>query len=290
MDRHIRGIDHLLVGVRKLDAAAAAWRRLGFTLTPLGRHVGWTTANLCVMLEEGYIELLGVLDPSGVRHDIAAFLERGEGGMGIALATDDAGATAGAWRRSGFEVAGPEALARRIEEGGATTELRFANVGPRVPEFAGLVFFACFHETPELVRRPDWLVHANGARRLRSCTLLADPPDATAAALARLLGDSAAVNTDHVTTFHLREQSIVVAPEEDVRLFHPEIAEAEESPAPRLVAAEIEVRSLADTAALLEASGVPVRRTGGGLAVAPSEANGIAIEFVGPASAVERTR
>lgn len=290
MDRHIRGIDHLLVGVRGLDEAATAWRRLGFTLTPLGRHVGWTTANLCVMLEQGYIELLGVLDPSGVRHDIAAFLERGEGGMGVALATDDAAATGEAWRRSRFAIAGPDALARRIDEAGTTTELRFANVTPEVPEFGGFVLFACFHETPERVRRPDWLAHANGARRLRSCTLLADPPEATASALARLLGESAAVNTDHVTTFHLGDQSIVVAPVEDVRLFHPEIAEAEENPAPRLVAAEIEVDDLADTARLLEANAVAVRRTAGGLAVAPADACGIAIEFVAPASAADRRR
>jgi catechol 2,3-dioxygenase-like lactoylglutathione lyase family enzyme len=50
----ITGIDHTLVGVRDLEAARAAWSRLGFTVTPRGRHIGWGTGNYCVMLEEGY--------------------------------------------------------------------------------------------------------------------------------------------------------------------------------------------------------------------------------------------
>ena len=59
----ITGIDHTLVGVRDLESARAAWSRLGFTVTPRGRPIGWGTGNYCVMLEEGYVELLGIVDP-----------------------------------------------------------------------------------------------------------------------------------------------------------------------------------------------------------------------------------
>lgn len=288
MDRHIRGIDHLLVGVRDLGAAATVWQRLGFTTTPLGRHVGWTTANVCVMLERGYIELLGVLDPSGVRHDIASFLERyGEGGMGVALATDDAAGTARAWGAAGLGVRGPEALRRRIEDGGAEVELRFSNVAPELPALDGFVLFACFHETPRELRRPEWLRHDNGALALRSCTLLADPPQAATAALTAVLGDAAATNTDEVTAFHCGGQTIVVAPVEDVRLFHPELGEPEATETPRLVAAEIAVADLARTRAVLERQGVTFRARAGRIAVDPSFANGLALEFVadGPSRA-----
>src|SRR5438067_1608228 len=39
MDYGIAGIDHLIVGVRDLEQARLGWRRLGFTLSPRGRHI-----------------------------------------------------------------------------------------------------------------------------------------------------------------------------------------------------------------------------------------------------------
>ena len=64
MNRHLTGIDHLIVGVRDLEAARASFARLGFSTTPRGRHQGWGTANYCIMLERDYLELLGIIDPS----------------------------------------------------------------------------------------------------------------------------------------------------------------------------------------------------------------------------------
>ena len=286
MDRHLRGIDHIVVGVRELEQAAAQWQRLGFTTTTVGRHIGWTTANICVMLEEGYIELLTGVEPAAPRHALAELLaQRGEGGLGIALATDDAAGTAAAWRRIGLEVTGPESLARRLRSDGDEIELRFRNVTPRLCELSGLACFACFHETPESLRRPEWLRHANGALRLRSCTILADPPDAVAAALTRLLGNHTVATTDNVITFHLGRQALVVAPVEDVRLFHPELAELEASPLPRLVAAEIEVLDLQTTRRVLERQGIPYSTGPDGILLDPAMTHGLAIELVAPVAA-----
>jgi len=55
MAHGILGIDHTLVGVADLDQAGMAWTRLGFTLSPRGRHIGWGTANYCVMFARDYI-------------------------------------------------------------------------------------------------------------------------------------------------------------------------------------------------------------------------------------------
>ena len=38
--KHILGADHVVVTVRDLDAAAAQWKKLGFTLSPRGTHSG----------------------------------------------------------------------------------------------------------------------------------------------------------------------------------------------------------------------------------------------------------
>ena len=64
MQRAITRLDHLIVGVRDLEAARGAWARLGFNSTPRGRHVGWATANYCIMFEADYLELLGIVDPA----------------------------------------------------------------------------------------------------------------------------------------------------------------------------------------------------------------------------------
>ena len=71
----ITGLDHLIVGVRDLEAARAQWARLGFNSTPRGRHLGWGTANHCLMLEEGYVELLGIVDPAGFDNGLRRFLD-----------------------------------------------------------------------------------------------------------------------------------------------------------------------------------------------------------------------
>ena len=60
--RPINGLDHVLVGVRDLDAARAGFARLGLNSSPRGRHIGWGTANYCIMLEEDYIEILGIVE------------------------------------------------------------------------------------------------------------------------------------------------------------------------------------------------------------------------------------
>ena len=74
----ISGIDHTLVGVRDLEVARGTWQALGFTVTPRGRHIGWGTGNYCIMLESGYIELLGVVDPSQFLNNLDGFLQKRE--------------------------------------------------------------------------------------------------------------------------------------------------------------------------------------------------------------------
>src|SRR3546814_15261514 len=52
--RPIVGIDHALIGVADLERARAAFTRLGFTITPRGRPIGWGTGNYTVMFAKAY--------------------------------------------------------------------------------------------------------------------------------------------------------------------------------------------------------------------------------------------
>src|SRR3546814_15132835 len=80
MAHHLTGLDHTLLAVIDLEAARETWRRLGFTLTPRGRHVGWATGNYCIMFPQNYVELLGIAEPGGFTAGLEEMLAaRGEG-------------------------------------------------------------------------------------------------------------------------------------------------------------------------------------------------------------------
>jgi 4-hydroxyphenylpyruvate dioxygenase-like putative hemolysin len=155
-------IDHAVIAVRDLDAAAARCRELGFTLTPRGTHsIG--SQNHCIMLGSTYIELLVAPLPHPWLEYYRAF---GEGLAAIALSTDDADA---AYRQ--FEDAGakpPMDLARPVEGGVARFRLVQIEGAPQV--------FICQHLTRELVWRPEWQRHANGATELVQVSLPAKKP------------------------------------------------------------------------------------------------------------------
>lgn len=185
----IDGFDHTLIGVADLDRAAAVWRRLGFVPTPRGRHIGWTTGNVCLMFERDYVELLGILDPAGFVNGLDAFLaRRGEGLLGLAFATADADALhAGA----GDLTEPPKDLSRLFDRPEGTVEPRFRLVHFKPEATPGLSSFVCQHLTPELLRRPDWLDHPNGAVALEGVTAIVEDPAALAPAYASLFGRAA---------------------------------------------------------------------------------------------------
>ena len=60
MSHPVSGVDHAFLLTDALDEAAAAWRAMGFTLSPRGLHsAAKGTANHTVMFEADYFELLG---------------------------------------------------------------------------------------------------------------------------------------------------------------------------------------------------------------------------------------
>src|SRR6185312_14860963 len=73
MRNGIAGIDHVIIGVRDLERARMGWTRLGFTLSPRGRHLGQATANYCVMFPRDYLELLGIVGEDAHSHRWARF-------------------------------------------------------------------------------------------------------------------------------------------------------------------------------------------------------------------------
>jgi hypothetical protein len=188
---HLTGIDHTLVGVRDLDAARTLWAGLGFTVSPRGRHIGWGTANYCIMLEAGYIELLGIVDPSQFTNNLDKLLESREGMFALAFASDDADALAAGLAAAGLHPDGPKDLKRYLElpEGDVLPAFKLVHLPPA--ETPDLKAFICQHLSPELIRRPDWLSHGNGARRLEAVTVVSQRPVDAAFGYVALFGEAA---------------------------------------------------------------------------------------------------
>jgi hypothetical protein len=152
-------IDHAVIAVRDLGAAARAFAELGFTLTPLGLHsIG--SRNHCIMLRSTYIELL---EPAAEHPWLAYyrdFVARGDGLAALALATSDAQASYSDLIAHGVAADPPMDLARPVIVEGEPRTARFCLV-----QITREVFL-CQHLTRELVWRPQWQSHANRAAEL----------------------------------------------------------------------------------------------------------------------------
>jgi rhodanese-related sulfurtransferase len=281
VDHRLSGIDHFLVGVRDLESARVTWNRLGFTTTPRGRHVGWGTANYCIMFAADYIELLGILDPSQFTSGLDQFLAEREGMLGVALGTTDATVTAEAWRMHDLASQGPNALSRLLELPGGSVEPRFRNVLLPLEATGGLRLFACQHLTPALLRQPGWIRHANGALALMSCTIVAPDPAALSEAMGRIFGTTALTRTDTLTAIQTGSAVMLVASARQAAHLHPAFDIEVPDKRPLIQVMAIMVESTDAAAAHLASHGVPHRRDPRGSVLVPAEqANGVNLELV----------
>ena len=284
MPHNITGIDHALIGVEKLELARSTYERLGFTLTPRGSHIGWGTANYCIMFGNDYIELLGIVDPSLETNGLdRALAERGEGLLGVALASDDPERTHRSLVEAELEPSELLTLKRKLElpEGDALPEFKLI----RLTESAGLSakhLFICHHITPELVRRPEWLQHANGAQYINSVVVVVDDPGSLASYYRRLCGSINVIMTDNTLTVLLNQGSLIFVNDRDIDLLFPGLTIADEMPAsPHLIAMTIAVEDLGGTADFLTGHGIKSQKiANGSLRISPKEACGVLLEFV----------
>ena len=280
MSPPITGIDHLLVGVRDLEAAREGYRRLGFTCTPRGSHIGWGTANYCIMFPDDYVELIGVVDRTKETNGLDSFLERREGLKGIALASDDDDGGHAALHAAGIAAAPPRDLARNLELPEGTVQPRFKLVHLPPDATPQLTAFICRHLTPEMVRRPAWLAHPNGATGLRAITVVVEDPPALARAYAGLLGAGAITPTDEMLTVRVGRAALLFVRPGDLADLYPEL-DLDDAPAPPYIAGmTVVVADVAEAARVIGANGVAVAANpGSALVVPPDEACGVIVEF-----------
>jgi len=274
MRPHVLGMDHVVVLVRDLDRARDAWQRMGFAPTPRGFHsIG--SQNHCLMFGRDYVELLAVPRAHPAMQPYAQFLARGEGLGAIALATDDAAGLHAGLVAEGIAAEPPLDFSRPVENLG---EARFRIVQFPAEASPGCRLFACQHYTRELVWRPAFQAHPNGAQEIAAVALVAEDPAAVAASYARLLGSRPQPIAEGLL---VQTGSAAIAIASRWKLGHRlQGVGLPLRPRPLVAALFVRVADRARAAALLRRNGlVPAALADGSIAVSAQDAHGVAVVF-----------
>ena len=245
-------LDHVVVDVRdRMDEAARVFAALGFQLTPRGYHT-LGSMNHLAMFATDYLELLGFGEGGASRPELAPFPI---GLNGLVFKTNDADVVHAHALAAGLPILAVQSFSRPVELDGAHADARFRTTRLDPGRIAmGRVYF-CEHRTPELVWRPEWQSHPNGARAISRVIVATGDPRRTASLFRALFGPDAV--TERETGCLVRAGSA------QVELTVPgaiaeEFGNASAAPGGRteyLAALELKVSSLADTAERLR--GVP---------------------------------
>jgi hypothetical protein len=282
MRKHLQGIDHVVIAVRDIAPSAAGFRRLGFTLTPQGRHTTGSE-NHCVMFERDYFELLSVPVPHPVTAYYRDFLDRGEGLAALALATDDARGFHDELVADGIAADPPVDFSRPVQLAHGTFDaaFRITQLGAEAAP-AGRVF-ACQHFTRELVWRPEYLQHPNRVVALAGVVAVAGAGqlDALAGRYAAVFGvtpQRGAIGGAPRLDVATGNTPLTFTTATGVSLLLPGV-EAPVRPQPGFVALYFRSSNLAAVREVLRANGVPGIALAQGIAVSPRHAHGVALVF-----------
>ena len=280
--KNVIGIDHAVVMVKDLDAAAANWKRLGFTISPRGTHSAkMGSGNYTIMLDPDYIELLGVLTETEHNAPARAFLANREGIERIAFTAVDSADGAEEIRARGYEPIGPTDFERPVTmPDGSVSAAKFRTFQWPVAEApGGLRIFACQHKTRETVWIPELMKHANGAQRLKQVLIASPEPATDAAHLVRLIDGGTRTEPDGAIAVPSGSDraDFVFLTRHQLGARYPEVSLAglpERGSAGMVIATS-------DLAAAEKATGNAGVRSAGALCVPPAAANGTLLVFVG---------
>ena len=277
MRKNIQGVDHAVFAVRDLDAAHETFERMGFTLTPRGHHT-LGSQNHCIVFSDDYLELLWLPPDLKTRPFIADFLQRGEGLAALALKTGDADAAHAELHAAGLEPSAPMDFSRPVHFAGGSRDARFRtlDIGARHVPCGRL--FLCQHQTPELVWRPEWQRHQNGAKAIAAVAVVAPDAAATAAAYGKVF-DTPAKEIAEGRLVETGAAPIAIATDRSLARRLPGVW-ISERPAPLMAALFIRVADRSRAEQRLRGGGFhPARMPDGSIAICAAEAHGVAMVF-----------
>lgn len=281
-----RSIDHLVVPVRDLDAAARFYESLGFQVGRRNRHP-WGTENRLIQFPGSFIELITIGEGADLSPPkpglfrfaafVAAFLARREGLALLVLDSADAKADAAAFAAAGIGDGEPfffDRSGRRPDGSETYVAFTLAFAHPAGPS-AG--FFVCQQHHPENFWNPALQAHDNGALGIAAVALAAPEPVTHRSFLEAFTGVEATSPAERDLSLRLARGRIdVLIPDDAAMLYGSVEADADGA---SLVAFTVDVPDLPRLARRLEAGQVPHQRIGTRLVVPASATHGVAVAF-----------
>jgi hypothetical protein len=249
----------------RIDEAMRCFQSLGFQLTSRGRHT-LGSVNHLAMFATDYLELLGFARDGAIRPEIMRFPV---GLNGLVFKTADADLVHDQAAAADLPILPVQSFSRPVALDDRTQDARFRTTRLDPAQVAmGRVYF-CEHQTADLVWRPEWQTHPNGARAITRVVVATVDPQRTARLFGGLFGDDAIADRNGA--------QIIAAGAAQVELSTPDMIAAEfgetaTEAAGRtefMAALGITVRSLSATGQCLRA--VPGLRTEPHRLVVPAE-------------------
>ena len=245
-------VDHVSHFVADLDAAARACEALGLKVTPTSVHrtpegpVG--ASNRCVMLEEGYIELLSPTHDTPTANRMRALMRRYDGVHLMCFGTPDAEDEHRRLAAHGFEPQPVVHLERMVPGGKA--QFRVVRLPPeKMPE--GRIQYVQ-HSTPEHL----WRAGDVNALRLTEVFVVAHNPVETAARWARFAALLPRPERDGVRLETARGSIFIAGRAAIAKLL------GEAPPAPAIAGYGLAARHPERLAARCKEAGIAVRKRG----------------------------
>ena len=287
-----RGLDHLVIAVRDLEAAQTAYRLLGFKTTPVAHHP-WGTSNFLVQMDRFFLEIIAVTDDSRLLPAAPRFfsfgdylneyLKQDEGFAMLVFESFDAAADRDEFAEkqlSDFDRFDFERQAVQPDGTSATVGFSLAFVAP--PDLPKAVFFTCQQHAPQYFWKPDYQKHPNGALGIGAVAMVSDEPAALRPLMEALQGtDNVLDDGDKSLLMTGTDRGWVnVHSPESARSWYGEDLDVTLEEGPRLFGARIAVADLATTESHLKVNDVPCAWTRAGLTVDRGFLYGMTLAFV----------
>jgi len=206
----IAQLDHTVINVQfDMDRAEGLFRDLGFTLTPRGYH-SLGSINHLMMFRTDYLELIGL--PPGMENPRKDIAEAPLGINGLVFKATNVDETFAHMKDLGFDGDPPKAFTRPVELPDGVKDAAFRTVAVRSDVFPGGRVYYCEHRTPELVWRPEWQSHGNGASSMPEFVIVSNDHEQEASDFGRLLNSDVSGSSGCLAVTYQEGQLTLMSP------------------------------------------------------------------------------
>ena len=284
-----RGIDHLVLAVNSLDAAAERFEALGFTLTPRASHP-WGTDNRLVQLQGNFLEIVEVARPDRIESSTSTrasfgefnqkFLEHHEGMSMLVLETTDAARDREEFDGRGIGGYEPFHFERKakLPDGNEVT-VAFSLAYSSSPALPAALFFCCQQHAPEHFWKPTYQSHANAASIVAEVYIAVDDLDAAREYFAKLQEPDAVTDTGGGLVVETPRGNLRVYRRDDAGQAVPGTSALAAQSSRQFLGFGIRIDDLNAQAARLRDADIEFTESDGRLWISPAQAFGCAVCF-----------